>query len=1824
MSESSLPSLNPGANRLTTHTIIESNQKNISIENYEFDKAIKILLKNSNTVMTANMLIEKAIRDRQQYIEKLQMEIKESNLLLSKAMNAQQMANYRLKQAEEKQLNSSKSQKEILYKIEKLNSEIENDLSAKQTEIESKLQFNNKLVQKAKIDKMLYQKLLEINNILIKIGSKGSNESDETKMMMKQRNEIFNYLKMDEEWKVDENNLQEKLDKASQILNEIELAHHQSSKNHKKLTFDEKTQFGRDKQKSELSQIVNRDFPYLNNFSSNKDRNRSARPNSAKSVINSLNPLTLQKWEYLGNYDSDGNFVISKHKIRYGFKKINGRKISYRIPDIEEYEGQTSNGDVATFEREIEYEMIAVRNEDGTIQKVIRPIPEYELRLTNDGKILKVQKKYHYQKIGKGRYRKFEIATDNDIFSAEIIAEQTKSPRGRRRYQLAPISLQSIDNKINDETEDIKIENESDLEIFAQNLPKVESLSFNNDSEGEEDPFDAKKLTESEISDRQIEEMVDNMMKSSDNSKNFDSEPASDEDDNENDHQIDYLTQDIIPKPIISQPKNIVVIPLSPINQRNSPRHNQKMNSPFQNKLPNNLPNEKDDDLNENCGRNLVFNELYKPVKPDEGRKEKNNFINNVKIITTPVTQNSAQPSNQPTAAPQSPKSSPRNYNNRQTTDTITSKMASNLMKKGGDSSSEEEKTVVDLHNNDDGPLKKGDNEYEYYSDEEQVPGNLLNFIFEYANIICDHLDEACGRKSTRKVPPKLGHRRRTVQKSKKPMTFLSDISDEDSCDNYDDDDEEGVIDEGDIIYDKNGNYVSGGRYKLDKNGNKVFLPKKNKGTNKNGGNAPFKWKKLKTVEELEEYFQSEAQKLEIAIKEERNAIRFGGHNKKHRKDPEFQYDETDDSDFHEKIIKKRLCVYDKVYVNVDGRRIVQLVRRPAENFEFLEIEDEEGQTKLVRHPRNYEILDIESVGGTFRDVNCPIEEIEYEWVQREDDPTIIERVPKKWGYRWTYVDGRRRRIKYDSRAFMEEETRDWKGNPTTILKKLRMEEVEVECDDGEMRTIRRPIEKIEFEFFEEIGEDGSFSIIQRPVRYRQLENGAWKRVDEENDFYLEQFENDGKLTVEKRKKEYEEVEIECEDGVIRKVRREKQPVEFDEIIDENGKTKLVPRNVEYEYIVYENEDGTITKVRRQVLKDEFEFIGTYDDDGNFVVQQQKVRYSYKYDASGKRIRYRVPDKEIIEDENGEIIEKAVEYETVEVKMADGTIQKVLRRKEDFEYIMETDENGQVHYIKQKVQYTTTTITDKDGKIVTVRKRVITDFDEVAELDESGNVVFKKVAREYETIHMKGADGKIITVRRAKKYNYETVIDENGVAHQVRKEKIKPRRVRKCVKRLYSFPRPPPRSKSFSFNKDYPKLKAKGMIQAADSNLGPVLQALRRHGKDLIAGDSSWFDHKDDHLFKGRRNNKDFYRRILMDAMNRRINRVQITNTQTDLFYSRANTQAISEDIDFVCFEIRSKLPKLTLINSVDKVAIKKPPINGGDVHCQTDLTSEQLAEFHMRVKSGMLTSQTKSTLTDNISTLTDYLEKLGRDLKKIKDTAYENEMNGDIALAEIRIYKPNDDDIPMPPETRKRMQLQNNFQVLKEQSDKIKIDLEQKLDELSHLRLKESDLQTFIDLKRRKVNELKMEPKVTMKELRHQQETSTTHEKKVMSNIKLAEIEESVLDEKIAILATSYSKENIEQTKMEIYQMTESLNELKRKFYERKKIPQEEWKNHVVYSNKAELTAFERRQKEVLRKIELAKTQENEYTRKINGLMKVMKHDKIRIPIDRYVTVFD
>lgn len=230
----------------------------------------------------------------------------------------------------------------------------------------------------------------------------------------------------------------------------------------------------------------------------------------------------------------------------------------------------------------------------------------------------------------------------------------------------------------------------------------------------------------------------------------------------------------------------------------------------------------------------------------------------------------------------------------------------------------------------------------------------------------------------------------------------------------------------------------------------------------------------------------------------------------------------------------------------------------------------------------------------------------------------------------------------------------------------------------------------------------------------------------------------------------------------------------------------------------------------------------------------------------------------------------------------------------------------------------------------------------------------------------------------------------------------------------------------------------------------------------------------------------------------------------------------------------------------------------------------------------------------------------------------------GDGYLATIRIYKPTPDSVAMPPETRRRMELQKSFKALDEKCKKIQAELEDAREKMFFLKRKAKDQECINEMQSGKVDKKKKVPKLTLKELKEIRSRANDENKTVMSQLKLAEIEEESLDEKLNEISPHISEIEINEITEKIEKMKRKISLLKKQFRIKRKLSEEQAKHTYVLSSKDEIAEFEKRKKLVLSQIINSDKKEQELMDNINGMAKVMQKDSLRIPIDRLVTIYE
>ena len=541
-------------------------------------------------------------------------------------------------------------------------------------------------------------------------------------------------------------------------------------------------------------------------------------------------------------------------------------------------------------------------------------------------------------------------------------------------------------------------------------------------------------------------------------------------------------------------------------------------------------------------------------------------------------------------------------------------------------------------------------------------------------------------------------------------------------------------------------------------------------------------------IHEEEEIKRKEAHFQEFQEKEENM---FGEKNRKHRNAPEFEYEEMSEDD-ESRIIKKKLVPYIK---GPDGKK----VRAPHEKVMILE---ENPITKeLFEREVIFENADVESVGGTVRNVRRPVDEDEFEWDVIEQTPDTIEKTMKKFQKVWEVEnnDGveTRRRIRKDvthpEEEFEYEEFEDEYGNKEIQKKKKLFEFADVESEGGTIYHARRRVQ--EFDFIEFDDDKGAKKILKVPKEFeyieRELDDGRTRMVRRQiNKIKPDQLNEVLSRAIDKTKIEYEfeeDVDEELAD-------RSQTEWEYDEIEDEDGSKKFIKKKPQkYEFADVESEGGTVhSNVRRPADdSDDFEYNESTEPDK--IVKRKKNYEIDEIESEGgtkKKVRRLLPHDddfeydEVRDLESGDtkIIKRKKEFELIDVESEGGSIHKVRKQipyPDDFEY-EEVEDDGSTE--KSKVKTITTKEEEADNELETpeseeltvVRKKKPFDFREDEKDDGTSRVV--RYEGQHEPV-----------------YEYEEADDEESGAKTLVKQEIefqtvdalcddgKTRRIRKRV-----------------------------------------------------------------------------------------------------------------------------------------------------------------------------------------------------------------------------------------------------------------------------------------------------------------------------------------------------------------------------------------------------------------------------------------------------------
>ncbi|OHS97010.1 hypothetical protein TRFO_36841 [Tritrichomonas foetus] len=586
---------------------------------------------------------------------------------------------------------------------------------------------------------------------------------------------------------------------------------------------------------------------------------------------------------------------------------------------------------------------------------------------------------------------------------------------------------------------------------------------------------------------------------------------------------------------------------------------------------------------------------------------------------------------------------------------------------------------------------------------------------------------------------------------------------------------------------------------------------------------------KLKDIEEKQVSQDIETEKIrnEEEIKgketqvqefEEKEEKMFGAKSKKHRELPDFEYDELSDDD-GSRIIKKNLVPYEEIIK--DGKTEKQRVPYETE-YEY--IEDPINKSIVTQREVLFEFADVESVGGTVRNVRRPKDEIEFEWDVIEEQPDTIEKVLKVFNKTWEDSENgtAKRRIRHDvthpDEEFEYEEIEDEHGNKKIVKTLKKFEFADVESEGGSLYNARRRVQ--EFEYDEVDDEDGNKKIIKQPIIYDwaeiESENGTKRKVkrnitkfaadDEEKKDEKESFEYDeiedeeGNKKYVRRQPQYEFVEIESEGGTIRKVKRQAEDTnDFDYELedDENGEKKVSKKPKQFEFKEIESEGGTVRKVRKQVpCDDDFEYdeVDNKEEGGKKVIKREKL---YEYDdiesegGSIHRVRREVHpsddfEYEEVDDEeqrskrsqHGE--DETCDQGSIKFREEDEPCKElqeisVIKKLKPFDWRDDVEEDGHTRHVRfetvHEPVYTYQEVEDEDGN--KKLEKVEIPFETIEALCDDGKTrtIRKRIPQEgdFEEVIITDENGNQHVVKRPIKYEYETRVDENGNIITVRK-----------------------------------------------------------------------------------------------------------------------------------------------------------------------------------------------------------------------------------------------------------------------------------------------------------------------------------------------------------------------------------------------------------------------------------------------------------------------
>lgn len=884
----------------------------------------------------------------------------------------------------------------------------------------------------------------------------------------------------------------------------------------------------------------------------------------------------------------------------------------------------------------------------------------------------------------------------------------------------------------------------------------------------------------------------------------------------------------------------------------------------------------------------------------------------------------------------------------------------------------------------------------------------------------------------------------------------------------------------------------------------------------------------------------------------------------------EFEYEMDGDG----KITKRKREFEMTKMTDPDGKE--KLVRREINpnEYEYVEMTDDEtGDKKLVKKRRPYTWIDHLSEGGTQRRVKQYLEPEEFEYVEVSDEETGAKKIEKQQKkFEVSLEDGKRirRQIRDDEYEY------DVDDNNNETKRRRQFETVKMTDPDGKERLLRREVVPDDYEYIEVSDGDGGKEIKKRKIRYghrnEPKEDGGHRRIrfrlhDDDDYEYVMEEQPDGTKSLKKQRKQFVYSDRESEGGTRRRVKRPVTEYEYVEDVDEEGNPIIVKKPKEYQTVDVEKEDGTKVKARKEVHYNHKE---VELEDGTKLLVREAERPKRKVK---KVVRKLVAEWPV--DENGNIIKEEKHSEAPET--AEDAAGNEVGPTEN------AVSSGKKH--GERVS-----LTAQLSEPLFVLKNVLADESDSGAQSETGAAG--------ET----GEEGQGRKRRKGRTRHGDKENQEDGDGKKRKRNQ----------------------KKKGSKNKN--KKKGKGDAKDAEAASNQQKNAQR----EFDDGEEDYYSYEDlddamvvdeDGNFKPLRDNKAFARRLLANAIQKRIERtemeVKLNDAQFRLEQLRSERQDLNHEYKLAKMQHDAKLASLNLQKDVLTISVA-PIAEGSDqtsgYATQTDTSNVDVNSIMQEISECTTLIAQKPILENDAQTLERNLIVCKAKLSAIKEKNEQLKQTGDELAERYQIVRPLDGKRSVHPLTKKRLMLEQEIEAKKTETVEVQQQTKDNSDLIRKLKCKIEDQKCLHDMLKKKIAEEKRAERPNVTALCKNMDTLKKNEKGVKEKLKLLTIEESSIDEFVGNGKAKISDENIAELQKQIAETQARIAEVKAEILDQLKIKERAGRDYQVTSI-FEVMNLEKRDKELSAKLSDAARDEESVKARIDQMVKALHTQRLAIP---------